>query len=107
MRLSGQKLEIGDEAVLGDARDAFGGAYCRHACGLCEPACPRGVPINTIMRYEYYFAARGREKEAMGLYAGWMRPGPRAGALTAPAPARRPVPTASPSSPGSSRPTSG
>lgn len=70
VRLSGQKLEIGDEAVLGDARDAFGGAYCRHACGLCEPACPRGVPINTIMRYEYYFAAKGREKEAMGLYAG-------------------------------------
>ena len=70
VRLSGQKLEIGDEAVLGDASDAFGGGYCRHACGLCEPACPRGVPINTIMRYEYYFAARGREKEAMGLYAG-------------------------------------
>ena len=69
VRLSGQKLEIGDEAVLEDARDAFGGAYCRHACGLCEPSCPRGVPINTIMRYEYYFAARGREKEAMGLYA--------------------------------------
>ncbi len=69
MRLSGQKLGIGDEAVLEAARDAFGGAYCRHACGLCEPSCPRGVPVNTIMRYEYYFAAKGREKEAMGLYA--------------------------------------
>jgi predicted aldo/keto reductase-like oxidoreductase len=69
LRLSGQKLEIGDEAVIGDARDAFGGATCRRACGLCEPSCPRGVPINAIMRYEYYFAVRGREKEAMGLYA--------------------------------------
>jgi predicted aldo/keto reductase-like oxidoreductase len=70
VRLSGQKLEIGDETVLGDASDAFGGATCRRACGLCEPACPRGVPVNTIMRYEYYFSARGREKEAMGFYAG-------------------------------------
>jgi len=69
VRLSGQKLEIGDEAVLEDSREAFGGSYCRHACGLCEPSCPRGVPVNTIMRYEYYFAARGCEKEAMGLYA--------------------------------------
>ena len=25
--------------------------------------------MNTIMRYEYYFSAKGREKEAMGLYA--------------------------------------
>lgn len=69
VRLSGQKLDLADEAVLEDSREAFGGSYCRHACGLCEPSCPRGVPVNTIMRYEYYFAARGREKEAMGLYA--------------------------------------
>jgi aryl-alcohol dehydrogenase-like predicted oxidoreductase len=68
--LSGQRLEIADEAVLADSRAAFGDSYCRHACGLCEPACPHGVPVNTIMRYEYYFAAKGREKEAMGLYAG-------------------------------------
>ena len=67
--LSGLKLEIGDEGLLADARTAFGGSYCRHACGLCEPSCPRGVPVNTIMRYEYYFRAKGRQKEAMGLYA--------------------------------------
>jgi aryl-alcohol dehydrogenase-like predicted oxidoreductase len=67
--LSGQKLDLGDEAVLADSREAFGGSYCRHACGLCEPSCPRGVPVNTVMRYEYYFRAKGRQKEAMGLYA--------------------------------------
>ena len=69
LRLSGQKLDLDDEAVLDDSREAFGGSYCRHACGLCEPSCPRGVPVNTIMRYEYYFGAKGRQKEAMGLYA--------------------------------------
>ena len=68
LRLSGQKLDLDDEAVLDDSREAFGGSYCRHACGLCEPSCPRGVPVNTIMRYEYYFGAKGRQKEAMGLY---------------------------------------
>jgi len=69
LSLSGQKLEIADADVLDDCREAYGDAYCRHACGLCEPSCPRGVPVNTVMRYEYYFAAKGREKEAMGLYA--------------------------------------
>jgi aryl-alcohol dehydrogenase-like predicted oxidoreductase len=67
--LSGQKLELKDEAVLDDYREVYGSSYCRHACGLCEASCPRGVPVNTIMRYDYYFAAKGREKEAMGLYA--------------------------------------
>jgi aryl-alcohol dehydrogenase-like predicted oxidoreductase len=69
LSLSGQKLDLAAAGVLEDGREAFGGTYCRHACGQCEPACPRGVPVNTIMRYEYYFAAKGREKEAMGLYA--------------------------------------
>ena len=70
LKLSGQKLDLAAAGVLEDGREAYGETYCRHACGLCEPACPRGVPVNTIMRYEYYFAAKGREKEAMGLYAG-------------------------------------
>jgi predicted aldo/keto reductase-like oxidoreductase len=69
LKLSGQKIDLADAEVLEDSREAFGETYCRHACGLCEPSCPRGVPINAIMRYEYYFAAKGREKEAIGLYA--------------------------------------
>lgn len=69
LKLSGRKLDLAAARVLDDGRAAFGDTYCRHACGLCEPACPRGVPVNSIMRYEYYFGAKGREKEAMGLYA--------------------------------------
>ena len=62
-------MEIADAAALDDCRETYGSSYCRHACGLCEPSYPRGVPVNTVMRYEYFFAAKGREKEAMGLYA--------------------------------------
>jgi aryl-alcohol dehydrogenase-like predicted oxidoreductase len=75
LKLSGRKLDLAAARVLDDSRDVFGDTYCRHACGLCEPACPRGVPVNSIMRYEYYFGAKGREKEAMGLYAALGRRG--------------------------------
>jgi predicted aldo/keto reductase-like oxidoreductase len=34
-----------------------------------ERSCPHGVPVNTIMRYQHYFDAQGREKEAIAKYA--------------------------------------
>jgi predicted aldo/keto reductase-like oxidoreductase len=43
--------------------------YCRHACGKCEPYCPYGVPVNTIMRFDFYFKGQGREKAAVAQYA--------------------------------------
>jgi predicted aldo/keto reductase-like oxidoreductase len=67
--LSGTVLEDGDRGMLDDYREHFGDLYCRHACGRCEPSCPHGVPVNTIMRYHHYFDAQGREKEAMTEYA--------------------------------------
>lgn len=69
LRQSGGRLSPADGLTLAHYRDACGRLYCRHACGLCEPECPRGVPVNTIMRYHHYFAAQGREKEAMAKYA--------------------------------------
>jgi predicted aldo/keto reductase-like oxidoreductase len=69
LRQSGSTLSEEDAATLARYREACGVLYCRHACGLCEPECPRGVPVNTIMRYHHYFAAQGREKEAMLKYA--------------------------------------
>jgi predicted aldo/keto reductase-like oxidoreductase len=70
IRLSGTRLDGRDKARLATYREGCGSLYCRHACGICEPSCPCGVPVNTIMRYEHYFLAQGREKEAMRLYAG-------------------------------------
>jgi len=42
--------------------------YCRF-CRTCEASCPHGVAVADVMRYEMYFSAYGREKEAMRLYA--------------------------------------
>jgi len=67
--LSGERLDAGDRATLAAYEEVCGPFYCRHACGLCEPQCPQGVPVNTIMRYHHYFTAQGREREAMQYYA--------------------------------------
>ena len=69
LRQSGSRFSERDGETLARYKEACGALYCRHACGLCEPDCPRGVPVNTIVRYQHYFAAQGREKEAMLKYA--------------------------------------
>jgi len=68
--ISGEKLADSDSSMLDDYEALLGRYYCRHACGICEVDCPRGVPINTIMRYNHYFEAQQREKHAMQKYAG-------------------------------------
>lgn len=67
--LSGTTLTDLDRTKLAAYKEGCGDLYCRHACGLCEPNCPQGVPVNTIMRYFHYFVAQGREREAMLKYA--------------------------------------
>jgi predicted aldo/keto reductase-like oxidoreductase len=67
--LSGSRLEPKDRALLSAYSKECGSLYCRHACGVCEAHCPYEVPVNTIMRYDHYFVAQGREKRAMSKYA--------------------------------------
>ncbi len=69
LRLSGSRLDSGEASLLEAYKADCGSLYCRHACGLCESACPDHVPVNTIMRYDHYFAAQGRERFAMANYA--------------------------------------
>jgi uncharacterized protein len=69
LALSGTKLSGREASMLADYTDIYGPFYCRHACGRCEPACPAGVPVNSILRYDHYFQAQGREKRAMTEYA--------------------------------------
>jgi len=69
VKLSGQRLTESDQTALGVYAQSFGQFYCRHACGICESRCPQHIPINTIMRYNHYFEAQGREKYAMERYA--------------------------------------
>lgn len=67
--LSGSGPVAGDKGLLAAYEKECGSLYCRHACGVCEPACPHGVPVNTIMRYNHYFEAQGSERYAMEKYA--------------------------------------
>ena len=67
--LSGRKVESREQALLAEYKEVYGPFYCRHACGQCEPACPRGVPVNSIMRFDHYFRAQKREQKAMAEYA--------------------------------------
>ena len=67
--LSGKRLEPAEKEMLAAYKKTYGQFYCRHACGECESACPYGVPVNTIMRYDHYFSAQGREKHALVKYA--------------------------------------
>ncbi|MFC1724419.1 aldo/keto reductase [candidate division KSB1 bacterium] len=67
--LSGTRLDNAGMGMLNDYESKLGRYYCRHACGICEPACPENVPVNTIMRYNHYFGAQGREKTAMLKYS--------------------------------------
>ena len=80
IRLSGTTLGAAESSRLEAYREGAGHLYCRHACGVCEPSCPHGVPVNTIMRYHQYYAAQRREKEAMVYYADI--PGARADACS-------------------------
>jgi len=69
LQLSGSRLTQKDKKTLAVYEKGCSQLYCRHACGICEDNCQRGVPVNTIMRYSHYFDAQGREKEAMTKYA--------------------------------------
>ena len=69
LALSGTAMSARDEAVLSGCAEVAGDVTCRFACGACEASCPRGVPVNAIMRFNYYFKGKGREKAALAEYA--------------------------------------
>ncbi len=66
--LSGSRLTQDKISLINSLIENCAHLYCRHACGLCESKCPHKVPVNTIMRYNHYFMAQGREKYAMQKY---------------------------------------
>lgn len=67
-RLSGTNLNSRLAELLLDYRENLGFLNCRIGCNICESKCPHGVPVNTIMRYDYYFTGKKQEKEAMKKY---------------------------------------
>lgn len=74
LKLSGSAITPAEEKKLAMFKQGCSELYCRHACGLCESHCPEGVPVNTILRYNHYFEAQGREHHAMRKYAALTTP---------------------------------
>lgn len=66
---SGKALETGDVACLTDYRKEVDHLYCRVGCSACSEACPHGVAVNDILRFNMYFDDYKMEKEAMRYYA--------------------------------------
>ncbi len=69
VNLSGARFDLKAEKTLAAYKALYGDLYCRHGCDRCESSCPHAVPVNTVMRYNHYFQAQGREKSAMVKYA--------------------------------------
>ncbi len=68
LSLSGKRLESSQAELLDHYIEKFGYLNCRIGCNLCDNSCPHKVPVNTILRYNYYFQKKGDQKHAMGLY---------------------------------------
>jgi len=68
LKLSGSRFTETDGGLLAAHAETNGPLYCRHACNTCESRCPSRVPVNTIMRFNHYYVAQGREKRALELY---------------------------------------
>jgi predicted aldo/keto reductase-like oxidoreductase len=69
LQASGTELTAADQRVLDRYAAAYGQDYCRTGCSDCEAACPVGVPIASILRYQMYFESYADEKRAMTSYA--------------------------------------
>jgi len=69
IRLSGTKLEPETSEMLACFRSNYNSLHCRIGCNTCEAACPHHLPVNTILRYNYYFQAKKQEKLAIQSYS--------------------------------------
>lgn len=66
---SGQQPKATDVALLEKYDRLTAGDYCEPHCGECLSSCPKGLPINDVLRYSMYFKHYGWEKEGMRQYA--------------------------------------
>ena len=69
LKLSGEKLTKKDQLVLDGFHKHWGHLSCRIGCNECEAACPHHLPVNKILRYNYYFSVKKQEKRAMEKFA--------------------------------------
>jgi len=68
IQYAGESLSSESMASIQKYREKFSAIHCRIGCNACESVCPSHVPVNTIMRYNYYFSTKREEKYAMQQY---------------------------------------
>jgi|WetSurMetagenome_2_1015567.scaffolds.fasta_scaffold00003_224 uncharacterized protein len=69
IKMSGHRLTPENLSLIESLKENCSHLYCRHACGICEAHCPDNVPVNTIMRYNHYYIAQSRKKDAIQQYS--------------------------------------
>jgi predicted aldo/keto reductase-like oxidoreductase len=68
IQYAGRSMTHQSYSRMNDFRKLFSRIHCRIGCNACESECPHQVPINNILRYNYYFTVKGEEKSAMKKY---------------------------------------
>ena len=68
IKYAGELMTPESFSRVNDFMIIFSKIHCRIGCNTCESVCPHQVPVNTILRYNYYFTAKGEEKSAMQKY---------------------------------------
>ena len=66
---SGTPVRDSDVALLTRYDNLASADYCRPHCGQCLGACPNGLPIDTVLRYDMYYADYARPAIAREKYA--------------------------------------
>ncbi|MEO5376768.1 MAG: aldo/keto reductase [Magnetococcus sp. DMHC-6] len=74
LQASGTPFTAQDQRALDRYAALHGQTYCRTGCGDCMNACPQGVDIANILRYQMYFEDYGDEKRAMQNYLALTHP---------------------------------
>jgi predicted aldo/keto reductase-like oxidoreductase len=68
IKYAGESLTPATLSHLTKLRETITNVCCRIGCNVCEFSCPHNVPVNTILRYNYYFNVKREEKSAIQKY---------------------------------------
>ncbi len=68
IKYASEPLAPAELSHLNELRNKLTNVSCRIGCNVCESSCPHNVPVNTILRYNYYFNVKRQEKYAMQKY---------------------------------------
>ncbi|NVM00850.1 MAG: aldo/keto reductase [Candidatus Helarchaeota archaeon] len=66
---SGEKFGYRDKKILDNYTTLVWNKYCRIGCDICHSYCPKGVPINDILRSQMYYENYGDKRAAVSEYS--------------------------------------